>query len=398
METFLELDRRTKQQGWISSLSSVLKQIESDNPQYAFLSLHVSYRWRSNFDSIISCKTQAFSGQNPEYLSFTKLIQDRFKPDKFVTLIDDIQAVQSRIKKGISLRMRELLTWRNIEILLTDFLAQELIRKKEQYPEESVHLPFIKSPVLAVRHPPQTLYRLLFQPEIPRIYASFPISRPREGGASDGRSSKEKMDEINRFRDMLHESFCVFDPLTIDERPLQVLFENAGQDDQSVICLKPEHRWRIPAEKTLLGEEYIDILEFQKDDIKDIAAPLPKQKSEIDRAIEERDFRLIDQSDCVVVYRPTFETGIYTGGTKAEIEYAKRTGKPIYVIDDPDEDNPKEPKTFDLEFPSSANIFNRVGRLSEKVNQTQVLRELITAIHEHAEDIIQRRLHFPGNR
>ena len=95
------------------------------------------------------------SGQN----STTEKSGDLFQPDYCVTLIDDIQAVQRRIASGINLRLRELLTWRSFEILLTDLLAKETILKTSRK-FNSVDFPFDRSPIVAIRHPPAMLFQI----------------------------------------------------------------------------------------------------------------------------------------------------------------------------------------------------------------------------------------------
>jgi nucleoside 2-deoxyribosyltransferase len=56
---------------------------------------------------------------------------------------------------------------------------------------------------------------------------------------------------------------------------------------------------------------------------------------EIDNQIAQRDYRLIDQVDCVVIYRPSMrKRGWDLGGTRLEYMHAVETGKPVLVIRD----------------------------------------------------------------
>jgi len=91
---------------------------------------------------------------------------------------------------------------------------------------------------------------------------------------------------------------------------------------ESEIHFDLKDRWPIPAdfalcpesekEYTLNAAEVLDIAEFK-----------PGEKSETQRNIELRDFRLIDQADCVLAYRPRYGRKDISQGMRAEIIYAK---------------------------------------------------------------------------
>lgn len=384
---FLELGWRDQQRLWRRSVSRAIARWEKEDPRYAFFSIHLSYQWHSGFFSPFSWRIEIATDKGEEMEdSLLRFIRDRFKPDYCVALIDDIQAVQHRIAPGIHIRLRELLTWRNFEILLTDFLAKEAILKI--HPDlELVGAPFEYSPVVAIRHPPEMLYRLLAEPECLRIYASYPISRTRD----------KHRDEIDRFRVALNTRFTVYDPLTIDERPLQKLLKDYREHSSNVpalgqqLTLAAEDRWFIPAECTLCGEEPKEILNFEVNEIDEITRVFPGEKTEIDRTIEARDFRLIDQSDCLVVYRPQFQKGELSGGTEAEIRYAKNTQKRVFLIHDPVADGLLNPETFDVEFLGGPYRLDHISNLSDLANQGRVLEDLIKRLNENASALVARR-------
>ncbi len=392
MERFLPLDWRKQQLDWLESLGEAIARCEEENPAYAFLSLHLSYRWYSRFFSPISWRVPVRRRlrMEPED-SLLYLIGQVFRPDYCVCLIDDIQAAQHRIATApteIHLRLGELLSWRNVETLFTDLLAKETILKPSGEPD-SHHFPFERSPVVPIRHPPEMLYRFLFEPERLRIYASYPMTRTRP--------QKHLLEEINRFRSNLNEQFTVFDPATIDELPLVGL-----REAEDPLGLPAEARWPIPGEHTLCGEDPREISNLSRDEILEITQTVAGQnRPELARAVEERDFRFIDQADCVVVYRPQFSTDqppatrhTPSGGTAAEIDYALvRVGRPVFIIHDPEVDGDFQRGVFDPDLPgAAASLLDEIGNLSDPRNQERVLDELTHRLLARQDEFVRTRL------
>jgi hypothetical protein len=54
----------------------------------------------------------------------------------------------------------------------------------------------------------------------PRIYLSYPISKPIK--AWRDRSDRSLVDQINHFRHFFSKEAVAFDPITINERPIQI--------------------------------------------------------------------------------------------------------------------------------------------------------------------------------
>jgi len=374
---------------WYYSISTAIARCNSDNPKYAFLSLHLTYRWKSDFISPVSWRIPIVGehGVRKE-TSIFELIKNEFKPNCFITLIDDIHYVQKRIKRGIYLRLRELLNWRNIETIFTDLMAREIICESSPT-YNALSFPFEHSPVVAIRHPSKMFFDLLFgKSDLPRIYASFPISRTRD--------NKIFRDEIDRFRNILLSKFVVYDPLTIDERPLQGIYEKNVESEniKDHYSISMDDRWPIPADRTLCNEEPKEVSEISWDEIKEISTSPQKEKSEIDRSIESRDFRLIDQSDFLVAYRPCYKSANFnfSGGTRDEIKYAIRRSKPFFIIHDSEEDGPFTPKTFDIEPINSTFIIDEIKSLSKQENQEKALNILIDRIKEIKSELTAERL------
>jgi len=330
METFLTDDDKSRQRRrWRESFLAVQEATENDNPTIALISAHLSFQRVSHIFSPLCWQF----GSDDAFGLFKKL-----NPTCCVNLIDDIYSVQRRIKPGTKIRLREIITWRQVENFLTDLLAKELF-KPSGYSED---WPYECCPVVATKHPPATLYRLLFRKDILRIYASVPISNPRREPTRDGTS------RVEAFIRSLEAHFTVYNPLTIDEKPLEFL-PRTGDMAKLPLDFSPG-RWP-PQFANMLSPESADDypIELRTDEVVEVSQPMSEgQKSEISRHIEQRDFRLIDQSDCVAVYRMTYGGGDPSGGIYREIIYAKGR-RPCFFVFDPDSGDSTSPSTLQPE-------------------------------------------------
>lgn len=414
-EAFLYLPVRDQQELWRNSFVKAVdrwKQ-EKPRPKYAFLSLHVTWQARSQFFSPLAWRM-------PPTFEDTLIdrLKDDFRPRHCVTLIDDVYTVQKRIReRGYNFRLIELLRWRNVEMLMTDLLSQHIVpdecRKKDRK-----KYPFEHSPIIAVRQPLSMLYSFLFDPEKPRIYVSYPISEPRRIAERDG--TDEPIEEINRFRSTLHEIFTVFDPVSIDERPMQILFNKNSPVEQTdlntaiaeaiartnaeggdlaaaleaslkeflsarlndEIVLRAENMWPGIEFDTISEEDPTDV-RLSLNEVEEIATESGEGGSEIDRQIRSRDFRLIDQADYVVVYRPTYCRDRWSGGTLEEVRYAHETGKRAIIIRDPGADGQLRhgPFSFDL---AARDVKDAVPNLNQPENQARVLSGIADELNNGA--------------
>lgn len=404
-DTFLDLPVRDQQSVWHASFVEALRcwQQAGPKPKFAFLSLHLTWQTHSQFFSPLAWRIP------PNFEdTLVKYLGDDFRPKHCVTLIDDIYTSQKRIQSHkYNFRLIELLRWRNVETLMTDLLAQ-LVVPSEYITKDREKYPFEHSPVIAVRHPISMLYSFLLEPEKRRVYASYPISEPRRIAAKTG--SNDPIEEINRFRTALHERFTVFDPVTIDERPLQLLLKKARDSEEQElrsviekvvsicstdgselvaelersikkhldgnlsdeIVLRAEGMWPGIECETLSGDDATDVY-LSRNDVEDIATETGEQGSEIDRQIRSRDFRMIDQADYIVVYRPTYCRKEWSAGTYHEVLYARSVGKRAIIIRDPAADGPLKHPPFGLDLPP-LNVYAEVENLSDPKNQAEVLK------------------------
>jgi hypothetical protein len=309
---FLETDGEAQQRKiWIEGMKRVLEKIDSKRPEHCLLSIHLTFQRTSRFFSPLAW---------PGAIDCIK----NFKPDLIVTLINDIYEVQRRIKKGSYFKLRELTTWRSVEILMADILANAI------FPDHATSplFPCQHSFVVAVKHPPSMLYRLLFETGVIRIYACIPISRTRDEAI--------KRREIEEVIKVLNKHFVVFNPLTIDEKPFENLINSAEKNGK--VHMNLSDRWQM--EESLLPMYYEEMYPIELDlkEILEITQHRLGEKSEIDRNIERRDFRLIDQSRCVLAYRPRYGNKDVSQGMRAEIIYAgsiRPIPAPVVYVHDP---------------------------------------------------------------
>lgn len=124
METFLVQTHEAEQRRlWRESFLHALDQIDKENPNFAFLSIHLTFQRQSRFFSPLAWEFKVERGKGIQIQDFLDLIKE-LRPDYCVTPIDDIYGIWKNIKPGSYLRLREIMTWRMIEILMADALAK----------------------------------------------------------------------------------------------------------------------------------------------------------------------------------------------------------------------------------------------------------------------------------
>jgi len=324
MISFLDSQNpKTQADIWKKAFNQILSKLKDEDPKHAFLSIHhIFYRYSSFFSPV-------------EW----DLIKE-FQPDIFITLIDDLYSIWKRIKSRNEespseshFCLRELSSWRSAEILMTDLLAKSLSSSKK----------IIRNYVVAVKHPAQMLHGLIFKPEKLIVYTAFPITSTRK--------VPEKVDEINSFRMKLHEKFIVFDPITIDEDILRILLEKQPPKRKETLLVGEKDRWPIPHGWSLCKDVDYPI-ELEANDALEVVQDLKDH-------IMLRDYRLIEQADCLAGYRPYYERQ-RSLGVFAEMTYARDVAyKRRFFVHFPDKDG--EPK--DSPFASSGVPFATVENL-----------------------------------
>jgi len=285
-----------------------------------YLAVHATYFWHGRPSIPVDLATLA-----------------EFQPHAVVSLIDDCYSVWWRVKRrdeqaqrGSYLRLQDVLRWRQFDLWMVQQLVNDLSCFQDERP--------VPHYVLAVKHPVETLYRLLHHPACLRVYGAHPISDVRNDG--------DCLSEIaEQYQGPLRNSFTLLEPAAIDEKPLEFAFEQAFTSEQinyrelqkATVALRTECRIpvgevMVPDDAEMFGE---DGLELNAAEVFQVAVLHDKEgKSEIDNQILERDFWLVRMSHRVTGYRPYWsgKTPYGAQGVIAELNLGGRLHKlPKYV-------------------------------------------------------------------
>jgi adenylate kinase len=239
--------------------------------------------WLLNTHAVFRWKNTLIPGFDPHYL-------ERLRPDLFITITAGVLTVRERLRahpRWDGLTIEDLLVWREEEQFATEEMAR--IHRKPQY---------LVGRQMAV----ESLYRLLFEPERRKVYLSYPMQHA-------GPAGERRLAELKA---RLGEQFVVFDPADVND--FVVEDAPAGQ--------------RRPAAP--FGGELAP----------EAAGPFSERElRHISDQIVFRDYKLIAQSDFVVVY---YDVPVPSPGVVSEMNYALHTGKRVYGIWLP----PSEPSPF----------------------------------------------------
>lgn len=251
----------------------------------------------------------------------------QFQPDTIITLIDDVYMMWYRTQERAAVEesvgrptLEQLLTARRAELFLGDIIRNYCGIKR-------------LNTLIAVNHPARVLDRLLSGPaNLKRVYLSFPISGPRRDLESGDDLGINQIDAFLRQAaafEQKNPGFVFFCPLTIDELPLLKLLK--GSRRKKMVEFHTANRWdvrRFWRDETLLTSRPDPPINLQlkREDV-DLAEGL------IRADVATRDYRLVMQSDSVVVFNPWY-AGKETGGVGNEIRCALLHTKPVRIYQD----------------------------------------------------------------
>ena len=174
---------------------AALKDIIADaaGREHAIVNTHATFRWRHGLFA-------AFDFDQAKQLEF----------DALICLVDNIEVVADRLhaEHTVDATLKDLMVWREEEIMATELLAQALgcanrffIMARGRHEETT-----------------ETCRRLICRPDLKRVYPSFPMSHV--AGMPEIRA------EIDAFRAALAHHFVAFDPGDVDEK---LLLESVGR-------------------------------------------------------------------------------------------------------------------------------------------------------------------------
>lgn len=236
--------------------------------------------WIINTHAVFRWKNTLIPGFDSYYLK-------RLKPDIYVTITSGVQTVRDRLRlhpRWQDLSVEDLLVWREEEQFSTEEMAR--IQRKPQY-------------LLGRSAPEETLYRLLFEPDRRKVYLSYPMAHVEPGAER----------RLAHFRRRLEEEMIVFDPSDVND-----------------FAVEPDAASRS-------GDGAVKLVEAR-----DEAPPPPldlsaREQQHISDQIVFRDYKLITQSDFVVVF---YDIAVPSPGVVSEMNQALHSGKRVYGVWLPD--------------------------------------------------------------
>ena len=254
----------------------------ADEPNI-IVNTHATFRWRHGLFS-------AFDFDQVEAL----------KPDVLICLLDNIEVVAERLHRDHTsdATLKDLMVWREEEIMATELLAQALkIPNRFYVLSRGRHKDTI-----------ETCFRLVCRPQMRTVYPSFPMTHVV--GLPD------TLKEIDAFRAELAKHFIAFDPADVDEKLLL---------DAAIVAAKE-------------GKEFVEIdpgsfsggkfkINVSVKQVLDIAG-------DVDGQIYSRDFKMVRQSDMIVSLVPELPDGMpgLSSGVERELHHAFEHGREVYVV------------------------------------------------------------------
>ena len=230
--------------------------------------------WILNTHAVFRWKNTLISGFDPHYLT-------RLNPHVFVTVTSGVKTSLARLAsqaRWTQLTEEQVLTWREEEQFFTEEMAR--IHRKPQF--------LVPRPM-----PVEVGYQLLFEPDRTRAYLSYPMQHVAEN-AERG---------LEAFKASLAEHLIVFDPGDVNDFAV----EDGG------LAL------RTDGSPAIAALDDADSLSVRRD---------PLQQHIADQIVE-RDYKLIAQSDVVVVY---YDVPVPSPGVISEMKFALESGKRVYGV------------------------------------------------------------------
>lgn len=316
------------------------KEIENNEAEHVFLDIHLSCLYQSQFFPPI----YAANLRELDPLSEASVT--------VIALIDDAFVIWNQLRDrevaypNTSLRLREILAWRSVELLQAESVAFH-------YTTEGKPARIF---LYAVRHPFLSLHNLIFVKDPIGLYLSYPISRTR--------NYPERVQNINSFRHSMYDlgqelDLVIFDPVTIDELSL-----TTAPLEGEYRVLDNTIRW--PLESELLVSEPTWPIRIPDVEVEEA-------RLDIGNNIRQRDFRLIDQSIFTTVFRKNY--GGSSRGVQAEIGYTNNSGKRAYVYDPPDDGTDLGPHPFNPDEIGSRDLDKFFERIRSGVEYYKTKRQ-----------------------
>ncbi len=273
---------------------SVFKDIlnTAERVQNLIVNTHATFRWKHGL-----------------FLAYDYDHLQQLDADLYVVLVDNIDRVHARLRRDghADHTLKDLMVWREEEILATELLSQ--IVRPSMYGNGGEGAERGGGFYICARGDDgaaaSTLARLILHPEHKKAYLSFPMSHV------DPTVSGPVLAEIDAFRREIKRHFICFDPGDVEEKHLCAMGLQAAEHGHRTV-------------RTGAGDEHAVL------DTNQLVEIIP----DIDGQIYARDFKLIDQSDMIVSLIPELEDGraALSSGVERELQHAHEGTKDVFVV------------------------------------------------------------------
>ena len=263
-----------------TTFEEVLSDIDryKNDKEDLIISLHASFRWRKVL-----------------LPAFDFYYLRRLEPDFYVTIINSAHKIREELHLKADLRhwierltLREILTWQDEEIFTTKIVAD--FQAVPHY-------------IISGTDDPYTLYKVIYDVEkvkkkggkpAKKAYLSYPMTMIRK--YKDITAEKD-----NLVKELKKLGIVVFDPSIVEDMILVEMLEETKEGS----IKPPDGKVGIPRGEVEEARQYI-----------------------VEQTVV-RDYRLIDQSDMVIVYYPVKEL---SAGVLSEMIYAYTHQKDVYAL------------------------------------------------------------------
>ncbi len=239
--------------------------------------------WILNTHAVFRWKNSLISGFDPHYLA-------RLDPHLFLTVTGGVKSVLGALRgqaRWSGLTEEDVLTWREEEQFFTEEMAR--IHRKRQV-------------LVPAGISPENLYRLIFEPRLKKAYVSYPMQHV-EPGVERG---------LAAFKARLEQKLLVFDPADVNDFVGGVVPEAPSDGTLQLATIRDEEASGTRRDRL---------------------------EQHIAEQIVVRDYKLILQSDLVIVY---YDAPVPSPGVISEMKFALESGKQVYGVWLP----PTEPSIF----------------------------------------------------
>ena len=248
------------------------------------------------------------------------------EPDVYVTITDGILSIRQRLtdERWQRVTVNNLLWWRDVERASTEMMAAW--QRKPHY-------------LIGRRQGPETLYRLMEEPRglEHTVYLSYPMTH-LEG--------EELLMKLERFRQRLREKMVVFDPAAVDDFTLEAEgplgFSDGSAEARAIGSTLVSNNLGdgrglslgsfsgVGSATAKTGRARDMVLDARpEDEHGEARAENPENIAHIDGQIVDRDYKLVAQSETVVVFYPTTTL---SAGVICEMKEAIHRGKRVYAL------------------------------------------------------------------